>query len=1405
MKSLYKKLSAWMILVGLFLQISTPVVAAVQSSSLSSSDIISEKSGVQIKYASEEASESVDVADFNVQALIEQIVADAVEQGCENKLSTALMCCYKSVSEGETVLDVDTLIEAMPELLEYATLQEKLRALRPDISTNNVLPSCNGGCDLSGVIRLLSSIRERIGSVKDGACCNSILGILGDACNVPCIGENSSISEVLCEILNKIELFPSFTFLVTGTFILTVTVDLSEVIDLLIDIENTLTECCAEIKQEIFDTQTLIIDDFQSTWTILAGLDLNCSTTVEIDLNGMFTVLEDIKSDVFDTQTLIIDDFQSTWTILAGLALNCSTTVEIDLNGVFTVLANLDLNCSTTVEIDLNGVFTVLADIENTLTECCAQIHEDFEGTWTILAGLALNCSTTVEIDLNGVFTALANLDLNCSTTVMVDLSGIFTVLADIENKLDLFPTVTFIVTGTFILTVTVDLSSVYTMIEDCCACGPIPLFQSDVNSITNAITLSTPGLNYCLAENITATIIITGANVMVDGNDRVLNGRIYINAPDVIAKDIKVKTPAAANNGEAAFAGIQAMSAASRVHIINCLVECADSVVSINARTGIYSNAANTVIEGCNVISGDGVSDGYGILLGSINGSIINSTVTVTGQQNAYGIFIIGTNGSIINSTATATGQQDGYGILLGSSHGSIINSTVTVTGQQNGYGILLGSSHGLIENSTATATGQQNGYGIYIVGSATSIVKSCLVVEVSGLTAVGIEVGSGSSDLQINECKINNVTGNGIRVQPGSSSIQVISNRVSSCSSIGVNNLAGTESTFYNNIVTDCSPNYSGVPLIRVPGPQTGFFTNVTQGEQDCDLCDVYTVLSDCCACGPIPLFQSDVAGGVISLAAPGLNYCLAENITGNIIVIGANITIDGNDRVLTGRVYINAADVILKNTKIKTPSATNNPEALNAGVEVTVNGGKAQILNCLVECADSVVTVNARNGIHCVAGNIIVEQCNVTGGNGSSVGAGIFIVGNNGLIKNSTGNGKGDSGYGIIIAGDNGHIENSNGSGTNSDISYGIYVQGNAGLIRNSIGTAAGGFNDYGVYIIGNNGLIENSIGTATGTVISYGIFIEGNNGLIENSIGNGTGDLNGFGISIDGNFGLIKSSVGTAVGNSNGYGIYLLGDNSSIISSSGTGTRTEAVAGTYGAGIYLTGNNGLIEDSTAKGLATNDGYGIFISGNAIVIKACSVIGGGSIAGIYMESNLGTDIQICDCKIDHVDGVGIFASQVSCMQIFNTQVLSSGSVGYFISGESILVQGCSAVCNASHGFRCAASSEFNLNNVTALNNASDGISMLNCDRFQIRNCHSEANGAAGFSLSSPSNSEGVFLSNSAHLNATYGFSNDPVNIIFVNNIATNNSVGDYGGTNPPTTVAISNFAGYWSNVRP
>jgi hypothetical protein len=1382
MNKSYKKLSAWMILVGLFFQISTPVVAAMQSSDLSSSEIIlSGKSGVPIKVRSSELEEleletpeSVDIANFNLQDLIEHIVEDAVEQGCEDALSSALKRCYKLISEDETVIDVETLVEAMPEILQYAIEQEKMRAVRPNapsVFANNAIASCNGGCDLTQVIQLLSSIRTHIGTVEDSPCCNTILGILGDACNVPCIGENGSISEVLCEILeccttSGADIKALFTVLADIKNTLTeccaeIHEDFEGTWTILADLKNTLTECCAEIKQDIFDTQTLIIEGFEGTWTILVDIKntlTECCAEIHEDFEGTWTILADlkntlteccaeIKSEIFDTQTLIIEGFEGTWTILV--------------------------------------------DIKNTLTECCAEIHEDFEGTWTILA------------DLKNTLT-------ECCA----------------EIKSEIFDTQTLIIEG---------FEGTWTILEDCCACGPIPLFQSDVDPLTNAILLTMSGMNYCLAENITGTISIAGDNVTIEGNNRLVTGRLFINASEIIIKDTNVQAPGVLDASEMSFAGIH-IAGGSDNQIVNCVVTCdaAPGSLGIAGRTAIFSagtrtrilkseaiggtggvitsgvagnggagiriTAATALIEdslgtggnggqtnganssggnggngieingidglinnsrglggvggealgvtginiggnggigilslsGTNVIIKDSEGQGgngggayYGIggaagaggngirmtgIIGTIENSVgiggnggdgfteatvggtggigidlivdkyaVRSSQSVGGSGGFSGGFggiglkIIGTNVLINDAIVTGGNGGTGEGATNGGGAGAgiqlpvgavfidIFNSIVTggdggnadstgnggdagsgmdinilnvriadseIHGGNGGNGgiggfaapginVLGPSSNVTIDSSTliggnggtgSIASGGGDGHALAIQGNDvivadsklfagdgasgatnggnagacvtvqssshvslinlsmvsgtggngstgnggravscidifsmdTVIIKSCSVDGRGtggtggvngGAGANGINIRGGSSNVQIEDCVINNVglggtgavngaNGNGIQIDSDSECVQVVSNRVACCPGIGINNDAGTESTFYNNIVTDCNPNYVNVPLIRVPGPQTGFFTNVTQGPQDCDLCDLFTVIQtdfegtwtmieDCCACGPIPLFQSDVVGGIINLTTTGLNYCLAENITGNIAISGGNVTVDGNDRVVTGRVDITAADVIFKNAKV----------------------------------------------------------------NSSSSAA-------------------------VLVQADNGSIEN---------------------VIGNGI--------DFGIRIEGNDGSIQNSTGAAT-SISGQGISIEGDNGLIEKSIGTG------------GNYGIVLFDS----------------NNCSIKNSAGTADT----AGIFVSGVVAGSANILIEDS----IGTGGNYGFYIIGNTVIIKSCSAIDN-ALAGIAIDPS-SQNIQICECKVDNATGDGILVLAGLCIQVVSNRISCCGGNG-------------------------------------------------------------------------------------------------------------------------------------------
>lgn len=107
--------------------------------------------------------------------------------------------------------------------------------------------------DLGAIQQALASINCKIGNVDQDVCEDTILSVLGDACNILGI----SISEALSILLECCQ---------TNTF------DVTEVFTVLQDIKDTITECCSTMTE-----------DFQNTWTILAdiqGTITECCTDI---------------------------------------------------------------------------------------------------------------------------------------------------------------------------------------------------------------------------------------------------------------------------------------------------------------------------------------------------------------------------------------------------------------------------------------------------------------------------------------------------------------------------------------------------------------------------------------------------------------------------------------------------------------------------------------------------------------------------------------------------------------------------------------------------------------------------------------------------------------------------------------------------------------------------------------------------------------------------------------------------------------------------------------------------------------------------------------------------------------------------------------------------------------------
>ncbi len=334
--------------------------------------------------------EYLDAQEDGLQLLITEIVHQAIAVDAEHEPSPALMRCYERIVGGYQTLPVNDVMEAMPEMLGYALMKYE-RGMQPDVTRtvranttplwesvkaprpgvpNPFEPSASQGpafvgpsCqaladDLCQVLRLLHIIKKRIGTVNDPVCANSVLGVLGNACEV--FGPDSNISLKIAEILTTMaadtalivaDIHASTTTLAAdiavaqnslctlecrlGTFITTSTcpVDtacsltrsggklefekpcsitfasvadgLSQIYCEVQELETTVTQCCDDLADDIFATQTILcckLEDIKVTLT-------ECC--------------DDLADDIFDTKTLILEcckqtesNFEFTWSLI---------------------------------------------------------------------------------------------------------------------------------------------------------------------------------------------------------------------------------------------------------------------------------------------------------------------------------------------------------------------------------------------------------------------------------------------------------------------------------------------------------------------------------------------------------------------------------------------------------------------------------------------------------------------------------------------------------------------------------------------------------------------------------------------------------------------------------------------------------------------------------------------------------------------------------------------------------------------------------------------------------------------------------------------------------------------------------------------------------------------------------
>jgi len=396
----YKRGISRVILCALFLQVGTLVGTSYRTIEKKSKSILNE------------LPEYISISDCGLRELITQIVHASLKRNNESPISEPLFLCYERIIDGHDVVRTKDLIQALPEIFNFI-LQENTQTKieRPDAQEDVV---GQNACNTSRAIKALLRIQKAFGSVNDSSCCNTVLGILGDACEI--LGPDQTIAGVIKELIDL-------------TSIYTTRVD---------DVFTTLTECCADLEEDFRETWTIISEikdtvteccaeleeDFRETWTIVDGIQNQideCCEILQEDFRETWTIL-----DAFEE--LVCDKFEQTWTIIQNKQLIDCLNTETNFQETWTILAAFE----ETFERKFQETWTILADITNTVTECCADLVEDFRETWTILDAFQESICDKFE----QTWTILANLSItatDCCGIIEKDFQQTWTALE--ENR----------------------------------------------------------------------------------------------------------------------------------------------------------------------------------------------------------------------------------------------------------------------------------------------------------------------------------------------------------------------------------------------------------------------------------------------------------------------------------------------------------------------------------------------------------------------------------------------------------------------------------------------------------------------------------------------------------------------------------------------------------------------------------------------------------------------------------------------------------------------------------------------------------------------------------------------------------------------------------------------------------
>ncbi len=310
--------------------------------------------------------------------------------------------------------------------------------------------------------------------------------------------------------------------------------------------------------------------------------------------------------------------------------------------------------------------------------------------------------------------------------------------------------------------------------------CAPIAITTADISG--GAVSITDSG-NYCVAEDLTADILITATCVVLDINGRCITGIVNVQTSDDVQISNGYIQPAAPISAPAAALTIAATT--NRIECYNIRVTCADTTaVNIAGRSGFAIYGNDVLVERCFVKAGAagdsataGPDAGHALIIGTDASRTMVRNCTL---QTASGGSVTGASGD---------GGDGGRGISVESDAHQIEIKNTIIIGTGNGG-----------DAGAVTGTGGNGGDGIFIA-------STCI-------------------DVSVRDCTIRNTGAGGLGMTASGEGGKAVDDNVTT-----VTNLSMIYANFAHNIANDIKYDIQAEGLesgILVPNPPTGTVIN-------------------------------------------------------------------------------------------------------------------------------------------------------------------------------------------------------------------------------------------------------------------------------------------------------------------------------------------------------------------------------------------------------------------------------------------------------------------------------------------------------------------------------------------------------------------------------------------------